>query len=52
VQDTLDVTGADYDTILNYCTLVILFLYSETTQVYNSGVTDGRTRVETSPLTR
>jgi len=45
MQDTLDVTGAVTNTIL--------YLYSErgTTQVYNSGVTDGATKVQTSPLT-
>ena len=49
MQDTLDITGADYenDFILLYTGYSVLVQWTNTTQVYNSGVTDGRTRVQT-----
>ena len=49
MQDTLDITGADYeyDFILLYTGYSVLVQWTNTTQVYNSGVTDERTRVQT-----
>jgi len=53
MQDTPDITGKDYeyDFILLNTGYSILVQWKNTTQVYNSGVTDGGTRVQTSPLT-
>jgi len=54
MQDTLDITGAGYrwDFIWLYTGYSVLVQWKDTTQVYNSGVTDGGTRVQTSLLTR
>ena len=53
MHDTLDITGAGYewDFIWLYTGYSILVQWKDTTQVYNSGVTDGGARVRTSPLT-
>jgi len=52
MQDTLGITGAgyEYDFIWLYTGYSILVQWKNTTQVYNSGVTDGDTRVRISPL--
>ena len=54
MQDTLDITGAGYefDFIWLYTDYSILVWWKDTAQVYNSGVTDGGTKVQTSPLAR
>jgi len=51
MQDTLNITGAgyEYDFIWLYTGYSILVQWKDTTQVYNSGVTDRDTRVLTSP---
>jgi len=53
MQDTLDIAGAGYEYgfILLYTGYFILVQWKNTTQVYNSGVTDGGrlTKVQSSP---
>jgi len=53
MQDTLVITcpGYEYGFIWLYAGYSILVQWKNTTQVHNSGVTDGNTRVQTSPLT-
>jgi len=54
MQDTLDITeaGYEYDFIIwLYTGYSVLVQCKDKTQVYNSGVNDGGTRVRTSPLT-
>ena len=53
MQDTLVITcpGYEYGFIWLYASYSILVQWKNTTQVHNSGVTDGNTRVQTSPLT-
>jgi len=54
MKDTLDITGAGYecDFIWLYTGYSILVQGKDTTQVYNSGVIDGGSRVQTSPMTK
>ena len=54
MQNTLDITGAghEYDFIWLYTGYSISVQWKDTTQVYNSGVTDGGSKVQTCPLTR
>jgi len=53
MQDALDITGAGYehDFIWLYTSYSILVQRKDTTQVYNSGVTDTGAWMRTSPLT-
>jgi len=52
MKDTLDITGVgyEYDFIWLHTGYYILVQWKSRTQVYNSGVTHGGTRVRTSPL--
>jgi len=50
VQGTLDITGYEYDFIWLHTAYSIIIQWQDTTQVYNSGVTDGDAGMRTSPL--
>ena len=53
MHDTLDITcaGYEYDFIWLYTGYSMLVQWKDTKQAFNSGVTDGGTKLRTSPLT-